>query len=217
MTITITAFERAPDRGRGMARDMPVRWALEELGLPYEVRLVSFEEMKEPAHRALQPFGQIPTYEDGEVALFESGAIILHLAGRHPGLLPEEPKARARAIAWMFAALATVEPTLVQREISILTERDKPWHAARLPLVEERIRGRLADLSDRLGAAEWLEGAFSAGDLLMVSALRRLARSGLVEERANLAAYVARAEARPAFARAFAAQLAAYNAQLSQE
>lgn len=217
MTITITAFERAPDRGRGMARDMPVRWALEELGLPYEARRVSFGEMKQPAHRTLQPFGQIPTYEDGEVALFESGAIILHLAERHPGLLPEEPKARARAIAWMFAALATVEPTLVQREISILTERDKPWHAARLPLVEERIRGRLADLSDRLGAAEWLEGAFSAGDLLMVSALRRLARSGLVEERANLAAYVARAEARPAFARAFAAQLAAYNAQLSQE
>lgn len=217
MTITITAFERAPDRGRGMARDMPVRWALEELGLPYEVRLVSFREMKEPAHRALQPFGQIPTYEDGEVALFESGAIILHLAERHPGLLPEEAEARARAIAWMVAALATVEPTIVQREISILTERDKPWHAARLPLVEERIRGRLADLSDRLGAAEWLDGAFSAGDLLMVSALRRLARSGLVEERANLAAYVARAEARPAFARAFAAQRAAYDAQLSQE
>lgn len=217
MTITITAFERAPDRGRGMARDMPVRWALEELGLPYEVRLVSFREMKEPAHRALQPFGQIPTYEDGEVALFESGAIILHLAERHPGLLPEEAEARARAIAWMVAALATVEPTIVQREISILTERDKPWHAARLPLVEERIRGRLADLSDRLDAAEWLDEAFSAGDLLMVSALRRLARSGLVEERANLAAYVARAEARPAFARAFAAQRAAYDAQLSQE
>lgn len=216
MTITITAFERAPDRGRGMARDMPVRWALEELGLPYEVRLVSFEEMKEPAHRALQPFGQIPTYEDGEVALFESGAIILHLAERHPGLLPEDPRARARAIAWMFAALATVEPILVQREISILTERDRPWHAARLPLVEDRIRGRLADLSARLGAAEWLEGAFSAGDLLMVSALRRLARSGLAEERPNLAAYVARAEARPAFARAFAAQLAAYDAQASK-
>ncbi len=216
MTITLTAFERAPDRGRGMARDMPVRWALEELGLPYEVRLVSFEEMKEPAHRALQPFGQIPTYEDGEVALFESGAIILHLAERHPGLLPEDPRARARAIAWMFAALATVEPILVQREISILTERDRPWHAARLPLVEERIRERLADLSDRLGAADWLEGAFSAGDLLMVSALRRLARSGLVEERPNLAAYVARAEARPAFARAFAAQLAAYDAQASK-
>lgn len=216
MTITITAFERAPDRGRGMARDMPVRWALEELGLPYEVRLVSFEEMKEPAHRALQPFGQIPTYEDGEVALFESGAILLHLAERHPGLLPEDPRARARAIAWMFAALATVEPILVQREISILTERDRPWHAARLPLVEDRIRGRLADLSARLGAAEWLEGAFSAGDLLMVSALRRLARSGLAEERPNLAAYVARAEARPAFARAFAAQLAAYDAQASK-
>lgn len=216
MTITITAFERAPDRGRGMARDMPVRWALEELGLPYEVRLVSFEEMKEPAHRALQPFGQIPTYEDGEVALFESGAILLHLAERHPGLLPEDPRARARAIAWMFAALVTVEPIFVQREVSILTERDRPWHAARLPLVEDRIRGRLADLSARLGAAEWLEGAFSAGDLLMVSALRRLARSGLAEERPNLAAYVARAEARPAFARAFAAQLAAYDAQASK-
>ena len=155
MTITITAFERAPDRGRGMARDMPVRWALEELGLPYEVRLVSFEEMKEPAHRALQPFGQIPTYEDGEVALFESGAILLHLAERHSGLLPEEAEGRARAIAWMFAALVTVEPIFVQREVSILTERDRPWHAARLPLVEDRIRGRLADLSAWARRSGW--------------------------------------------------------------
>lgn len=216
MTITITAFERSPDRGRGMARDMPVRWALEELGQPYETRLVTFQEMKEPAHRALQPFGQIPTCEDGDLELFETGAIVLHLAERHSGLLPDDPKARARAIAWMFAALATMEPTIVQREMSILTERDRPWHAARLPLVEDRIRGRLAELSDRLGEGEWLEGPFSAGDLLMVSALRRLARSGLLEERPNLAAYVTRAEARPAFARAFAAQLAVFNSHSSK-
>ena len=208
MTITITAFERSPDRGRGLARDMRVRWALEEVGLPYEVRLVSFAAMKEPAHRRLHPFGQIPTYEDGDLALFESGAIVLHIAGRRPGLLPDDPNARARAIAWMFAALNTVEPPIVEREAFNLMERDRPWYEERLPMLDERVRTRLGELSARLGDAEWLEGPFSAGDLLMVTVLRRLEGSGLLEQYPTLPAYIARGEARPAYKRAFEAQLA---------
>lgn len=210
-SITITAFASSPDRGRGLARDMPVRWALEETGLPYEVHLVSFRALKEPAHRALQPFGQIPTYEDGDLVLFESGAIVLHIAQHHTGLLPQDASARARAISWMFAAVSSVEPVVVQREASLYLERDKVWHQERLTLVEERIHRCLHDLSTRLGASEWLDGAFSAGDLLMVQVLRRLHGSGMLEPYANLAAYVARAEARPAFRRAFDAQLAVFN------
>lgn len=212
MIPTITAFERSPDRGRGQARDMRVRWALEEVGQPYDVRLVSFSEMKQPAHRALNPFGQIPTYEEDDLALFESGAIVLHIAERHAGLLPDETNARARAITWMFAALSTLEPPIVDREIAKLVERDETWHEKRLPLVEDRIRGRLGELSVRLGDADWLDGAFSAGDLLMVMVLRRLNGSGILDEYPNLAAYVARGEARPAFKRAFDAQLAVFTA-----
>ena len=213
MIPVITAFEASPDRGRGLARDMPVRWALEEVGQPYDVRLVSFAQMKEPQHRALQPFGQIPTYEEGALALFESGAIILHIAERHPGLLPEDANGRARAIAWMFAAKSTVEPVIVEGEVARLLEGDRPWTPERLPLIENRIRGRLADLSNRLGDAEWLDGEFSAGDLLMINVLRRPAGSEIVKEFPNLAAYVARGEARPAFKRAFDAQYAVFTAR----
>ena len=212
MIPTITAFESSPDRGKGLARDMPVRWAFEEVGQPYDVRLVSFAEMKEPAHRALQPFGQIPTYEEGGLALFESGAIILHIAERHSGLLPQDADSRARAIAWMFAAKSTVEPVIVEGEVARLLEGDKSWTRDRLPLIEERIRTRLRDLSNRLGDSDWLDGEFSAGDLLMVNVLRRPAGSAIVEEFPNLAAYVARGEARPAFKRAFDAQLAVFTA-----
>ena len=212
MIPTITAFESSPDRGKGLARDMPVRWAFEEVGQPYDVRLVSFAEMKEPAHRALQPFGQIPTYEEGGLALFESGAIILHIAERHSGLLPQDDDGRARAIAWMFAAKSTVEPVIVEGEVARLLEADKSWTRDRLPLIEDRIRARLRDLSNRLGDSDWLDGEFSAGDLLMVNVLRRPAGSAIVEEFPNLAAYVARGEARPAFKRAFDAQLAVFTA-----
>lgn len=212
MTPTITAFAQSPDQGQGQARDMSVRWALEEAGQPYNVRLLSFKAMKEPAHLALQPFGQIPTYEEGDLALFESGAIVLHVAGHHAGLLPDDANARARAITWMFAALTTVQPPIVELEQAPYQEGDKPWHGERLPLLEDRVRDRLEELSRRLGDAEWLEGAFSAGDLLMVMVLRRLNGSGLLEEQPNLADYVARGEARPAFQRAFAAQLAVFNA-----
>ena len=211
MAITITAFEQSPDRGRGLARDMGVRWALEEVGQPYAVRLLSFDAMKKPAHLARHPFGQIPTYEDGDLVLFESGAIIFHIAERHAGLLPTDANARARAISWMFAALATVEPPIVNRSTAFLFERDTPGYAARQPILDDRVRGRLKPLSARLGDADWLDGAFSAGDLLMVNVLRRLSGSGLLEEYPNLAAYVARGEARPAFKRAFDAQLAVFT------
>jgi len=208
MTITISAFEKSPDGGKGLARDTRVRWALEEVGEPYAVRLLSFAAMKEPAHLALHPFGQIPTYEEGDLVLFETGAIVLHIAQRHAGLLPDDAGARARAIAWMFAAVNTVEPPILDLVNARLFEREKPWGEARLPLVEGRVRGRLKQLSARLKDGEWLDGAFSAGDLMMASVLLRLRASGILDEFPNLAAYVARGEARPAYKRAFAAQLA---------
>jgi glutathione S-transferase len=208
MLPTITAFERSPDGGKGLSRDTRVRWALEEVGQPYAVRLVSFRAMKEPAHLALHPFGQIPTYEEGDLALFESGAIVLHIAERHRGLLPVDASARARAIAWMFAAVGTVEPPILELQTLKFAEGDKPWSGDRLPLVKDRIRARLDQLSDRLGDADWLDGAFSAGDLMMVHVLRRLSASGILDEYPNVSAYVQRGEARPAFKRAFEAQLA---------
>lgn len=212
MTPTITGFRASPDRGRGLARDMRVRWAFEEVGQAYDVRLLSFAEMKEPAHLALQPFGQIPTYEEGDLMLFDSSAIVLHIAGRHVGLLPDDANARARAITWMFAAVSTMEPTIVEREAAFFLERDEAWYEQRLSAVVGRIRNRLDQLSRHLGDAEWLDGGFSAGDLLMVSVLLRLGSSGILADYPNLAAYVARGEARPAYARAFAAQLAVFNA-----
>ena len=215
ITPTITAFAASPDRGQGLARDMRVRWALEEVGQPYEVRLVSFAEMKEPAHLALHPFGQIPTYEEGSLALFESGSIILHIAGNHAGLLPNTVNARARAITWMFAAVNTVEPPILDLATTKLIEGDRPWTKERLPLVEDRVRDRLDQLSARLGDAHWLDDAYSAGDLMMVHVLQRLKSSGLLDGYPNLAAYVARGEARPAYKRAFEAQLAVFTGKLS--
>jgi glutathione S-transferase len=212
LTPTITAFANSPDRGQGLARDMRARWALEEVGQPYDVRLVSFEAMKEPAHRALHPFGQIPTYEEGALVLFETGGIVFHIADRHAGLLPAEANARARAITWMFAALSTMEPPIVDLDVVELLEGDKSWCEERRVMVEDRIRNRLSELSSRLGESEWLDGEFSAGDLLMVDVLRRLSGSGLLEEFPNLLAYVARGEARPAFRRAFDAQYAVFVA-----
>ncbi len=211
MTPTITAFANSPDRGAGQARDMRVRWALEEVGQPYDVRLVSFRQLKQPAHRALQPFGQIPTYQEGNLTLFDSAAIVLHVAEHHDGLLPADANARARAITWMFTAVSTMEPVIVDQEVCEYLEGDKGWFEERMAMVRDRIRGRLGELSARLGGADWLDGAFSAGDLIMVMVLRRLNGSGLLEEFPNLAAYVLRGEARPAFKRAFAAQLAVFT------
>lgn len=208
MTITITAFERSPDGGKGLARDTRVRWALEEVAVPYEVRPVSFRALKEAAHLALNPFGQIPTYEEGSLALFETGSILLHIAERHKGLLPDEPDARARAITWMFAAVNTVEPPILEYANARLLESDKPWSKERMPLVVNRVRDRLRQLSTRLGDADWLDGGFSAGDLMMVHVLQRLKSSGILDEFPKLAAYVARGESRPAYKRAYEAQLA---------
>lgn len=209
---TITAFANSPDRGRGLARDMRVRWALEEVGQPYEVRLLSFEEMKQAEHLARHPFGQIPTYEEGGLVLFESGSIVFHIAERHPGLLPADPAARARAITWMFAALSTMEPPIVERGMAKVMESDKSWYEARLPMLDARVHARLSELADRLGEADWLDGAFSAADLMMVSVLLRLSGLGILDAYPILTAYIARAEARPAYQRAFAAQLAVFKA-----
>ena len=211
MTVTITVFERSPDRGRGLARDMAVRWALEEVGQPYAVRLVSFAALKQPEHLARQPFGQIPDYEEDGLMLFESGAIVQHIAGRHAGLLPAAPDARARAVAWLYAALTTVQAPIVEFGMAGLLERDEPWFAARQPRLEARVRERLELLAAHLGDAPWLEGDFTAGDLMMVAVLRRLESTGLLADYPVLDAYVARGEARPAFRRAFADQLATFT------
>ena len=212
MTITITAFECSPDRGRGLARDMRVRWALEEVSQPYKVRLLSFAAMKEEAHLSLNPFGQIPTYEEDALALFESGAIVLHIGESHAGLLPVNPDARVRVIAWMFAAVSTVDPPIMEFSLAKLFERDKPWFADRQTVMDERVRARLDQLSNALGEADWLEGEFSAGDLMMIAVLRRLAASTLLVDYPTLGAYIARGEARPAFQRAFADQRAVFEA-----
>jgi len=212
MSPTITAFKQSPDRGRGLARDMAVRWALEEVGQPYDVRLVTFPQMKAPDHLAVQPFGQIPTYEDGDLVLFESGAIVFHIAERHAGLLPDDANARARALTWMFAAVSTVQPPIVEFGMATILERDKPWFEARQPMLEQAVRTRLDQLANRLGDADWLDGDFSAGDLMMVVVLRRLGASGILNDYPSLLAYVARAEARPAFQRAFDDQLAVFKA-----
>ena len=206
MTVTITAFDRSPDGGRGLARDTRVRWALEEVGQPYQVRLVTFPALKAPEHMALQPFGQIPTYEDGDLVLFETGAIVFHIAETWPGLLPPDAVARARAVAWMFAAVNTVEPPILELANAGLMEGDRPWTPERRPLLVEQVRVRLRQLSARLGEADWLDGAFTAGDMMMASVLLRLKSSGLLDGFPNLAAYLARAEARPAYQRAFEAQ-----------
>ena len=212
MKPTITAFKASPDRGQGLARDMRVRWAFEEVGQPYDVRLVSFAAMKQPDFLALNPFGQIPTFEEDGLVLFESGAIVLHIAGQHPGLLPSDADARARAVAWMFAALNTIEPPIVERAMAALFENDKPWSAERLVLLDQRVRTRLDQLARHLGDDDWLEDGFSAGDLLMVTVLRRLESSGLLDDYPSLGAYIARGVARPAYQRAFAEQLAVFTA-----
>lgn len=213
MSVTITAFQSSPDRGQGLARDMRVRWALEEVGQPYTVRLLSFPQMKQPEHLALHPFGQIPTYEDGTLALFETGAIVLRIAQQHAGLLPLDDAARAHAIAWMFAALNTVEPPIVEHSMAMILERDKPWFAGRMPMLEERVHDRLRQLAQRLGDAEWLDGEFSAGDLLMISVLLRVSKSGLLDGYPKLLAYLERGAQRPAYQRAFAAQLATFQSR----
>lgn len=212
MRPVITAFDWVPPFAQGQVRDLRVRWALEEVGRAYDVRYLSLGEQKAKPHRARQPFGQVPTYEEGDLVLFESGAIVLHVAQTHSGLLPDDPAARARAIEWMFAALNTVEPPIMDHAIAAIFERDEPWSAPRLPAVLARIGERLGEVAQRLGERQWLDGdTFTAGDLLMVSVLRIVGQDGLLDPHPNLADYVARGEARPAFRRALAAQMAGFT------
>ena len=207
----ITGFTWVPDFARGYVRDTRARWAFEEVNLPYKVRLIDFDEVKSTAHRNLQPFGQIPTYADGEVEIFESGAIAIRIAERGSGLMPTDAAGRARAIQWVIAALNSVEPFVMQLAVVDLFEADKPWSAERRPGVVEAIRSRLHDLSEALGDKQWLDGDFSVGDLTMVSVLRQLHDSGLLADDPRLAAYVERGEARPAFQQAMSDHLATFE------
>ncbi len=211
---TITAFQDSPDRGQGLARDMTVRWALEEVGQPYEVRLVPFKDTKAPGHMSVHPFGKIPTFEEGDLTIFESGAIVFHIAETRAGLFPKDKNGKARAITWMFAALSTIEPSILEFAAAVIGEKDKSWFEARMPMLKENVRMRLSQFSKHLGDSEWVEGEFSAGDLMLIAVMRRLKRSGLLDEYPNIAAYVARGEARPAFKKAFAAQLAVFEANM---
>ncbi len=212
MTLpTITGLKWVPDFARGYVRDTRARWAFEEVGLPYKVSLIDFEEVKSQAHRHFQPFGQVPTYSDGEVEIFESGAIAIHIAEQGVGLIPTDKAGRARAIQWVIAALNSVEPSVAQLAVVDLFEADKPWSAERRPSVIETIRSRLHDLSEAIGDKQWLDGDFSVGDLTMVSVLRQLHDSGLLKEYPRLAAYVTRGEARSAFQKAMADHLATFQ------
>ncbi|WBH15605.1 glutathione S-transferase family protein [Sphingomonas radiodurans] len=209
---TITAFDWVPPFAQGQVRDLRVRWALEEVGQAYDVRYLPQGGQKQAPHRARQPFGQVPTYEDGDLTLFESGAIVLHIADRFGALLPTDVGGRARAIEWMFAALNTIEPPIMDHAIATLFEAGKPWSKPRLPAVEARIDERLGELSRRLGDRRWLDGdTFTAGDLLMVAVLRIVEGEGMVEKYDNLTAYRDRGTARPAFQRALADQMAGFT------
>ena len=207
----ITALGWAPDFAQGLVRDLRVRWAFEETGTPYRVRRLDLPKNREEPHRAIQPFGQIPTYQDGDVTLFESGAIVLYIGERWPGLLPEGKSARARAMQWVIAALSSVEPAASDILACDAFEADKPWAKDRRAPVEQTMHGRLSDLARALGDRDWLDGSFTAGDLIMVSVLRQLRHTDLVAEHANLAASQARGEARPAFVKALADHMAAFD------
>lgn len=217
MNPTISAFKNSPDGGKGQARDMRVRWALEEVNQPYNVQLFTFDQLKSPEYLAVHPFGQIPVYQQDDLTLFESGAIVLHIAEQHDQLLPDEPNARSCAITWLFAALNTVEPPLLDIEEAILLEKDKPWFEQRLPQLKQRAHNRLAQLSNYLADREWLEDSFTLGDLMMIAVLFRTKETEVINDFPNLLAYMVRGEARPAFKRAFAAQLAVFKASQAQE
>jgi len=213
--IVVTAFKWVPPFAKGLVRDLRVRWALEEAGLAYEAVLIGRDDQSSADYRAWQPFGQVPAYEEDGLRLFESGAIVLHIAGRADAgeaLLPADPAARARATEWMFAALNSIEPHLQNLAAIDLFYPDEDWAKARRPGAEQMARARLADLAAALGDKDWLaDGRFTAGDLLMASVLRILRHTDLVGEAPALAAYLARCEARPAFQRALAAQMAVFE------
>ena len=209
--VTITAFDWVPSFAQGQVRDLRVRWMLEEIGEAYDVRYLSQGEHKEAAHRERTPYGQVPTLEDGDLTLFESGAIVLHLAQTRGKLLPADPAGRAKATEWLFAALNTVEPPLMDLSIVNIFEFDKPWSGQRRPSVEGRVAERLKETAAKLGDREWFDGEFSVGDLMMVSVLRIIEDEALLAAEPKLTDYVARGTARPAFQKALADQMAGFT------
>lgn len=214
MVPTITAFKWVPEFARGFVRDIRARWAFEEACQTYAVDLVDGVYVKSQTHRHFQPFGQIPTYRDDETEIFESGAIVLHICETNNVLVPDEPSARIRAVQWLIAALNSVEPWVMQLAVVDIFEADRDWSRSRRPKVLDDLRGRLKDLSDALGEQETLDGgAFTVGDLMMVSVLGGLRGMAVLDAYPNLAAYVARGEARPAHRKAMADHMASFNDQ----
>lgn len=210
--ITVSAFSRVPPFAQGLVRDLRVRWALEEAGLPYRVRLIARSDQSTPDYRGLQPFGQVPAFEeDGGPRLFESGAIVLYIGERSDVLLPSDPHGKARATSWLLAALNSMEPPIQALAEVDLFPGDPDLNAKRRPGVEQRVKTRLADLSTWLGDRPYLEDRFTAGDLMMTTVLRILRHTDLVEQIPNLQAYQDRCEARPGFRRALDAQLEAFG------
>lgn len=209
--IEITAFRWVPDFAAGLVRDLRIRWSLEEIGQPYKVRLLDAMNPRPADYFHEQPFGQVPAYRDEEVQLFESGAILIHIGLSDERLLPGDANGRGRAIAWLVAALNSVEPMIFEFINIDIFSRGQNWTKERRPQVVEKIDARLKLLSEALGEQDWFEGRFTIGNLMMVSVLRNLRHTDLVARHANLAALVARGETRPAFRQALADQLAVFK------
>jgi glutathione S-transferase len=211
--ITISAFDRVPDFAKGQVRDLRVRWALEEAGLPYRTRLLTQGDQDKADYRALQPFGQVPIFEEDGFSLFESGAIVLHIGERSETLLPADRHARAKAVQWVVAALSSIEPGVMNLALIDLFYGDQEWAQLRRPGAVEFVERRLGGLSRSLGDKPWLDGdRFTAGDLMMSSVLRALTITRYEMNDARLNAYIERCIARPAFQRAYDAQLADFEA-----
>ncbi|WP_163996575.1 glutathione S-transferase family protein [Pyxidicoccus caerfyrddinensis] len=209
--ITISAFKWVPPFAQGVVRDLRVRWALEEAGLPYEARLIDPNVQASAEYRALQPFGQVPIFEENGLKLFESGAIVLHIASRSEVLLPSDAAGKARAMTWVFAALNSIEIHVQQLAEIDLFAADKEWAKLHRPDVEKATLRRLRELATWLGDREYLEGRFTVGDLMMTTVLRTLRHTHLLDAEPKLKAYKERCEARPAFQRALKAQMAAFE------
>jgi glutathione S-transferase len=209
--VEITAFRWVPPFAQGLVRDLRIRWALEEIGRPYRVRLLDAMNPRPQEYFCDQPFGQVPAYKDDEVELFESGAILIHLGMQDDRLLPSDHAARMRGIAWLIAALNSVEPTIFPLLMINVFNRGEPWTDEARPKFMERINGRLKCVSEALGDKEWLEGRFTIGDLMLVTVLRQLRGTGVLHQLPNIAALVERGEARPAFQRALSDQLAVFR------
>lgn len=209
--VIVSAFRWVPDFAQGFVRDFRVRWALEEAGEAYATNRLDATSARPPAYLEEQPWGQVPAYREDKLAMFESGAIVLHIGERCPALLPTDPNGRARAQSWAFAALNSVEPAVAQLSEIDIFHKGEAWTVERRPQVIDKIRARLDGLAARLGDRDYLEGSFTAGDLLMIDVLRSLENSGVLADYPSLSAYKDRGKARPAFARAMAAQMADFE------